>query len=368
MIQRRLDIPLDDRSYPVYEGLDMVSSFAPVCRRHGIGDSLVILTDRNVAALYLQPLVRNLLHHNIRSTTIILPPGEQQKSLRRANAIYTEMLEKRIPRSSAVVALGGGVIGDLAGFVAATYQRGIKLIQVPTTLLAQVDSSIGGKIGVNHPLGKNMIGAFYQPVFVWMDAAVLKTLPPREIVCGLGEVAKYGIIQDAKLFEFLETNVEKALLLEDEALLHVQERCAALKAEIVVRDEKESGIRRILNCGHTIGHGLESAGHYKLLKHGEAVLFGLMAESYMARELHLLDAAAYRRIAAFVRRVLTKTDLSSLSITDVLGAIGRDKKHIGKTLRFVLPVRIGKVKVVEQVSPALIRNVVKKLLKDWTSL
>ena len=363
MIQRQINVALGERSYSIYAGAEMFSSFAPMCHRHGISDSILIITDRNVASYHLQPLLRNLLHHKFQPTTIILQPRESQKNLHRVNTIFTEMLKKRIPRNSTVIALGGGVVGDLAGFVAATYQRGIKLVQVPTTLLAQVDSSIGGKVGVNHPLGKNMIGAFHQPVFVWMDAEYLKTLPPREIVCGLGEVIKYGIIQDAELFEFLESNLEKILQLDAEAIMYVQARCTAIKAKIVSQDEKESGIRIILNCGHTIGHGLEFAGHYKLMKHGEAVLLGLIAESFIAKEMKLLNADSYERIITLIRRVPMKIKLSSLKIADIVSAMGRDKKHVGVKSRFVLPIKIGEAKVVEDVAPMLIQKAVKEILK-----
>jgi 3-dehydroquinate synthase len=363
MIHRQIDVALGERSYPLYTGVDMGSSFAPMCRQHGISDSIVIITDRNVASYHLQPLLRNLLHHKFQPTTIILPSGEKQKNLHRANTIFTEMLKKRIPRNSTVIALGGGVIGDLAGFVAATYQRGIKLVQVPTTLLAQVDSSIGGKVGVNHPLGKNMIGAFHQPAFVWMDTDYLKTLPLREVVCGFGEVVKYGIIRDVKLFEFLESYYEKILGLNTETVMNVQAQCAAIKAEIVSQDEKESGIRIILNCGHTIGHGLEFAGHYTLMKHGEAVLHGMAAESFIAKEMKLLDVDYYKRIVALIHRVPMKTKLSSLNIVDIVSAMRLDKKHIGTKLRFVLPIKIGEVNVVDDVTPTLIKKAVKEILK-----
>ena len=363
MIQRQIDVILGNHSYPIYAGQDMVSSFAPMCRQHGISDSVIIITDRNVASYHLQPILRNLLHHKFQPTTIIVPPGEKQKSLHRANTIYTEMLKKKNPRNSTVIALSGGVIGDLAGFVAATYKRGIRLVQVPTTLLAQVDSSIGGKVGVNHPLGKNMIGAFHQPVFVWMDTDYLKTLPPREVICGLGEVLKYGVIRDAELFGFLESHLEKILQLDAEAVKHVQEQCAVIKAEIVSQDEKESGIRIILNCGHTIGHGLEFAGHYKLMKHGEAILLGMIAESFIAKEMKLLDAGSYKRIVALIRRVPFKTKLSSLKIANIISAIDRDKKHIGTKLCFVLPIKIGEVKVVNDVVPTLIQKAVKEILQ-----
>jgi len=364
MIQRQIDVALGERSYSVYVGAGIVSSFAPLCRQLGISDSLVIITDRNVATHHLQPLLRNLLHYKFRPTTIIVSSGENQKNLHRANSIFTEMLKKKITRNSTVIALGGGVVGDLAGFVAATFQRGMRLVQVPTTLLAQVDSSIGGKVGVNHPLGKNMIGAFHQPSFVWMDTHYLKTLPPREIICGLGEVFKYGIIRDAELFGFLESHLDKILRLDAETMMYIQTRCAAIKAEIVSQDEKESGIRIILNYGHTIGHGLEFAGHYKLLKHGEAVILGMIAESIIAKEMRLLDTDSYERIVALLRRVPLRAKLTSLDITDILNAIGRDKKHLGAQLRFVLPVKVGEVKVVHDVTLPLIRKAIKKTCKE----
>jgi 3-dehydroquinate synthase len=363
MVHRQIDVALGDRSYPLIAGTDMLSSFAPVCRQYGISDTVVIITDRNVARLHLQPLLRNLLHHKFQPLTITIPAGETQKTLTCANKLFTEMLKKRIPRNAAIIALGGGVIGDLAGFVAATYQRGMKLVQVPTTLLAQVDSSIGGKVGVNHPLGKNMIGAFHQPVFVWMDADYLKTLPKREMICGLGEVIKYGVIRDTELFAYLESHLEEVLQVNVEAVMYVQAACAAIKAEIVSQDEKESGIRIILNYGHTIGHGLESAGRYKLLKHGEAVLLGMIAEASIAKEMKLLDADSYERLVSLIRRAPMKAKLSSLKMADIVHAMGRDKKRVAKKLRFVLPTKIGEVKVVDDVDPNLIRSAVREILK-----
>jgi 3-dehydroquinate synthase len=189
-------------------------------------------------------------------------------------------------------------------------------------------------------------------------------LPPREVICGFGEVLKYGIIRDAELFEFLESHLEKILRLDTETVMYVQARCAAIKAEIVSQDEKESGIRIIFNCGHTIGHGLEFAGHYKLMKHGEAILHGMAAESFIAKEMKLLDADSYTRIIALIRRVPMKMKLSSLKIVDIVSAMGRDKKHVGSTIRFVLPIKIGEVKVVDNVSPMLIQKAVKEILKN----
>ena len=364
MVHRQIDVALGSRSYPLLAGTNMLSSFAPVCRQHGISDTVVIITDRNVSRLHLQPLLRNLLHHKFQPLTITISAGETQKTLASSNKIFTEMLSKRIPRNAAVIAFGGGVIGDLAGFVAATYQRGIKLVQVPTTLLAQVDSSIGGKVGVNHPLGKNMIGAFHQPAFVWMDTDYLKTLPQREIICGLGEVIKYGIIRDAGLFATLESDLEKILRLDVEVIMHIQAACAAIKAEIVSQDEKESGLRIILNYGHTMGHGLEAAGRYKLLKHGEAVLLGIMGEASIAKEMKLLDKDSYERLVSLVRRVPMKAKFSSLKMADIVLAMGRDKKRVAKKLRFVLPTKIGGVRIVDDVNPILIRSAVRGILKS----
>jgi 3-dehydroquinate synthase len=363
MVHRQIDVALGARSYPLITGTNILSSFAPVCRQHGISDTVVVITDRNVAHLHLQPLLRNLLHHAFNPLAITIPAGETQKTLACANKLFTEMLEKKIPRNAAVIALGGGVVGDLAGFVAATYQRGIKLVQVPTTLLAQVDSSIGGKVGVNHPLGKNMIGAFHQPAFVWMDTDYLKTLPKREIICGLGEVVKYGIIRDVELFSYLESHLEEVLQLDVEAVMHVQAACAAIKAEIVSQDEKESSIRIILNYGHTIGHGLESAGRYTLLKHGEAVMLGMIGEAFIAKEMKLFDADSYERLVSLIRRAPMKAKLSSLKMTDIINAMSRDKKRVAKKLRFVLPTKIGEVKVMDDVDPKLVRSAVRESLK-----
>jgi 3-dehydroquinate synthase len=272
------------------------------------------------------------------------------------------MLEKGIGRHAAIIALGGGVVGDLAGFVAAIYQRGIQFIQVPTTLLAQVDSSVGGKVAVNHPLGKNMLGAFYQPAFVWSDIAALKTLPEREISCGIGEIIKYGVISDEKLFRYLEENLEQLLRLEADAVMHVLARCCEIKSEIVEKDERESGLRMVLNFGHTVAHALEAAGKYKALKHGEAVLLGMVAESVLARELGMLDEAAFQRIERLVNRVPSRKMPKGIKPSALLETMGRDKKAVGGKKRFVLPTAIGAVRVVEEVETALLSASVKHIL------
>lgn len=359
MIQRQIDVALGERSYPIYVGNGLNAAFAPTCQQHGIPKRVVIITDTNIAPHYLKPLEKNLRHFQFEVTSVVIPPGEQQKSLQRANSIFTEMLKQGVGRKSAVIALGGGVIGDLAGFVAATYHRGLAFVQVPTTLLSQVDSSVGGKVAVNHPLGKNMIGAFYQPKFVWTDVACLKTLPLREVVCGLGEIIKYGIIFDADFFAYLETNLDKVLHLDQEAVMYVQARCCELKAQLVSKDERETGVRVVLNLGHTVGHALESAGNYRLLKHGEAVLLGMIAESFIAYKIGLVTADTHERIENLIRRVPLKFNKGKLNSATILAAMSRDKKSISGKKRFVLPTRVGEVQVVETIEPALIRESLK---------
>lgn len=356
MIHRQIDVALGERSYPIYVGNDMTATFAPTCRQHGIPDRLAVLSDSNVAPLYLQPLLKHLRHFKFDVTSIIIPPGERQKSLQRANAIFTAMLKAGVGRKSAVIALGGGVIGDLAGFIAATYHRGVPLIQVPTTLLAQVDSSIGGKVAVNHPLGKNMIGAFYQPKFVWTDMECLRTLPAREIVSGLGEIIKYGVILDAGLFDDLEAHIDRVLSLDREAILRVQTRCAELKADLTSQDEKEAGIRIVLNYGHTVGHALEAAGNYRLLNHGEAVLLGMIAESSIALALGMIGQDVHARIVGLIRRVPLKFNANALDVSRAIELMSHDKKSIAGRKRFVLPTRVGEVQVTEGVDRSMIRS------------
>ena len=360
MIQRQVDVALGDRSYPIYFGTGMTASFAPTCQQHGIPRQIVIITDTNVAKHYLEPLQKHLQHFGFDASSVIIQPGETQKSLQRANSIFTALIKQGTGRKSAIIALGGGVIGDLTGFIAATYHRGVTLIQVPTTLLAQVDSSVGGKVAVNHPLGKNMIGAFYQPRFVWVDGDTLGTLPPREVICGLAEVVKYGVVFDPEFFAYLESNLESLLKLDQAAIMHVQARCCELKARVVAEDERELGLRAVLNYGHTVGHALEAVGHYRQLKHGEAVLLGMVAEAFIAQQMGLLPADVLERIESFVSRIPITFKNISYSHAEILAAIRRDKKSVEGKTRFVLPVRIGEVRILEDVKPALIQASLKR--------
>lgn len=353
-------VPLKERSYPIYIGAGLLRSTGMYFRRHNIGKDIVIITDKHVAQKYL-PLVRKSLEakkYFVRS--IVLPPGESQKSIASAETIYTQLLQWNVERTATIVALGGGVIGDLAGFVAATFQRGIGFVQIPTTLLAQVDSSVGGKVGINHPLAKNMIGAFYQPSFVLADTSVLKTLPKREIICGLGEVVKYGIILDRKFFDLTERSLDKILSGDRNILTQIVKRSCELKAYVVARDEKESNLRAILNFGHTIGHALEHAGAYGKLKHGEAVLYGMVAETMIASLKQMISSDDVERMEQLIRRIpipsLTPLQLKFHSLRT---AMKMDKKVKDGAIRMTLPKRIGSVTLPMDIDEASIRYAVE---------
>lgn len=366
MIHHTIQVNLGERSYPIHVGAGMESELGAQCQHKKLPERLVLITDRTVGALYLKRIRKTLASAGYDVTTVVVPPGEKEKSLSRANSVFSRLLKEGIGRKAAVVALGGGVVGDLSGFVAATYHRGLPLVQIPTTLLSQVDSSIGGKTAVNHPLGKNMIGAFHQPVFVWADVRYLATLPKREIVCGLGEIVKYGVILDPDLFSFLESRLDDILVLNEEAVMHVQARCSSLKAGLVSEDEREHGKRIVLNYGHTIGHALESAGHYRLLKHGEGVLLGMVGENFLAREMGLLSSADHDRMLALLHRIPLRQKTGRLRVSGIMTAMGRDKKSVKGRKRFVLPLRIGETTVVEDVPAGLVKDSLDHLLR-WAS-
>lgn len=337
-------VPLGERTYPIYIGTKLLSGVGDLFHEHRLPPTAVVITDSRVATLYLGIVERSLVRSGFTVHSIVIPPGEKQKSLERANDIYTELLRKRIERRSTIVALGGGVVGDLSGFIAATYQRGVGFVQIPTTLLAQVDSSVGGKVGVNHPLGKNMVGAFYQPNLVVADVSTLQTLPEREIVCGLGEVVKYGAIMDRKFFGYSGRNLRALFAKDPAALKRVVSECCRMKAYVVSKDERESGFRAILNFGHTIGHALEKAGGYRRLKHGEAILLGMAAESFIALQSGLLKAAD----AALIEETILSVPLPRLkdlpaSPARLIDAMRLDKKVAGSKIRFVLPTSVGRV-------------------------
>jgi len=337
-------VPLGERSYPIHIGKNILSSLGGFFHRHRLPKTVVIITDKNVARLYLKTAQRSLVQAGFDVRAIVVPAGEKEKNLRRTDAVYSTLLRFRIERRSTIVALGGGVVGDLAGFIAATYQRGVNFVQVPTTLLAQVDSSVGGKVGVNHAQGKNMVGAFYQPAFVVADVASLRTLPNREIVCGVGEVVKYGVIMNRKFFSYVDRNLPTILAKEGKVLAHLVAECCRMKAVVVSKDEREDNLRAILNFGHTVGHALEHAGSYRSLKHGEAILLGMIAETFVAYRLGMISSKNAARIEGAILRIPMPHSIGfSFVPSRLIAAMRLDKKATSGKIRLVLPTSVGKV-------------------------
>lgn len=359
---RILNVNLGDRTYPIYIEVDSFSNAAKEILRYCDAKTYIIITDENVATHYFEKLKQALEHIGVKCYLNKITPGEESKSLTTVEQIYTWMLANHFHRDDVIIALGGGVVGDLAGFIAATYLRGIRWTQIPTTLMAQVDSSVGGKVGVNHPLAKNSVGAFYQPQLVWIDPMTLKTLPQREIYNGMAEVIKYGLILDSELFEFFESNFNNILSIKNsDILIHIIKTCCRLKATVVEKDERESNYRRILNFGHTIGHALERITEYRYFRHGEAVSWGMLAAAAMSEKRLALPNDQFRRIFEIIKQ-LQKPDLPpDISVDQIMQVIQSDKKITSNGLQFVLLERIGKCRV-ESVETELIGYGIHKIL------
>jgi 3-dehydroquinate synthase len=341
---KRLEVELGERSYQILIGSGSLDQLGVSLRGLNLADRLCLVTNTTVGRLYGGRVKSVLADSGCIVSYYEVPDGEEYKTLHSATAIYDHMVSSGMERDSAVVALGGGVVGDLAGFVAATYMRGVPLIQVPTTLLAQVDSSVGGKVAVNHPLGKNLIGCFYQPRLVFADLKTLGTLPEREIMAGMAEVIKYGVIWDWTFFVFLEQHLDRILSLEPDVLMEAVRRSCAIKAEIVSGDEREQGLRAILNFGHTIGHALESLTNYQVYRHGEAIAAGMAAATSMAVNRGLLAATDRERLVMLLRRTGLPVSFP-YPAQDVLGLLSHDKKVLMGRPRFVLPLEIGRVEI-----------------------
>jgi 3-dehydroquinate synthase len=350
---QQIDVPLGPAAYRIAIAARCPQGFGPF-----IHDSLqhswagrscrlaLLVADTNTRHL-AEALQQPLLTLGIEPTLHLVPPGETSKSLAEAQRLWHTLADIKADRHTAVIAVGGGVVGDLAGFVAATYARGLPLVMVPTTLLAMVDSAVGGKVGINLPQAKNIVGAFHQPSAVWIDTDALATLPPREYRCGLAEVVKYGVILDADFFDTLERDVEPILAHNPQTLIAVIARCCALKAEVVAQDQREQrDIRAVLNFGHTIGHAIEAvAGYGGRYQHGEAVAIGMVLESKLAVRLGWIEPAVTHRVARLLQRLGLPATLDALDPASLLEAMSRDKKNQGGAIRFVLPTRIGSVSV-----------------------
>ncbi len=350
-----LRVELGERAYPIQIGEGLLAR-AELILPHLDLPKVAVVTNTTVAPLYLQQLVAALRSAGVEATSVVLEDGERYKEWATLNSIYDALLAHRCDRKTTLIALGGGVVGDLAGFAAATYMRGIPFIQVPTTLLAQVDSSVGGKTGINHPLGKNMIGAFYQPRLVLADTTVLKTLPARELSAGLAEVIKHGVIRDQAFFAWLEQNVEKLLACEAPALAHAVQRCCEIKAAVVGADERETGERAQLNFGHTFGHAIESGVGFGNWLHGEAVAAGMVMATDLSRRMGLLAQAEQDRIVALLRRARLPVAPPNIAPERLLELMGLDKKSEGGRIRFILLDGIGAASMSADVPEAALQQ------------
>ncbi len=334
-----LNVELGDRRYPIYIGAGLLGR-GELLAPHIPGRQVLVVSNETVAPLYLERLSAALT--GFRQHNVILPDGEQFKTLDILNRIFDALLQNRCDRDITLIALGGGVVGDITGFAAASYQRGVNFIQVPTTLLAQVDSSVGGKTGVNHPLGKNMIGAFYQPRCVIADTTTLDTLPDRELSAGLAEVIKYGLIRDAAFFAWLESNLDALLARNPDVLAYAIERSCRNKAEVVVADERESGQRALLNFGHTFGHAIETGMGYGAWLHGEAVATGMCMAAHLSQRLGWIGSADVARIDTLIARAQLPTQPpAELDTARFLDLMAVDKKVKDGRVRLVLLKGIG---------------------------
>ena len=354
---QRLSIDLGERSYDILIGSGLRKRAGEFLKAVLKPSRIVIITHPSINDLYGEEVAENFVAQGWATDIIEVPEGESSKNLGQAEKIYDHLLELNCDRKSVLVALGGGVIGDLVGFVAATYQRGIPFVQVPTTLLSQVDSSVGGKTAVNHPKGKNMIGAFYQPRLVVADLETLRTLPQKEYRAGLAEIVKYGVIADARLFEFLETNYKKILNLDSGCLSHIIEVSCAIKARVVEKDEKESHYRMILNFGHTFGHAIESLTRYSQFIHGEAVSIGMVRAAQLSHSMGKCTEEVSKRLQALLKNLGLPVDMPELDSAAVIESLYHDKKTMNRKIRFILVNEIGSIEIVDQVSEAEILKV-----------
>jgi 3-dehydroquinate synthase len=340
MTMQTLTVELANRSYPIHIGRNLLTNSSLILphlkRKH-----VAIVTNTTVAPLYLKPLTESLEAEGVKVIPIILPDGEAYKNTETLNKIYDVLLENRCERNTTLIALGGGVIGDLTGYAAATYLRGVPFIQIPTTLLSQVDSSVGGKTGINHPMGKNMIGAFYQPQVVLADIDTLQTLPAREFSAGMAEVIKYGLVMDTKFFDWLEANITKLMQLDESELSEAILRSCQNKADLVAMDEREQGNRALLNLGHTFGHAIENAMGYGVWLHGEAVAAGTMMAADLSKRMGWLTDADISRTLAIFKAANLPTEPPDLGVERYLELMQLDKKVSNGAIRLVLQQAIG---------------------------
>ena len=357
-MMRKVDVALGARSYPIVIGCGIMDELTAFVRQAGYSPRGMIVTDEHVAPHCAARIAACIARAGVQAEVAVIPAGEQSKSLAQAEQLFTRAISLGLDRKSPIFALGGGVVGDLTGFVAASYMRGVPFIQLPTTLLAQVDSSVGGKVAVNHARGKNLIGAFYQPDAVFMDLDALQTLPAREIRAGLGEIIKYGIICDADFFAWLEAHTADVLALAPDAAAYMIARSCEIKADVVRQDEREGGLRRILNFGHTIAHAVETETGYARYRHGEAVAIGMAGAAQISAAMGLLSSADAARITRLITAMGLPCTAEGVTADAMYADLFHDKKTVGGRIHWVLAACIGRVCVRSDVPEDVVRNTI----------
>ena len=359
---RKVHVDLGAHSYDIHIGHGIEAELEAFVDTAGLSRKALLITDTNVGPLYGAHVRSVLESAGLDAAYVEIKAGESAKCLAVAETLYTKAIEAGLDRKSPIFALGGGVVGDLAGFIAATYMRGVPFVQIPTSLLAQVDSSVGGKVAVNHVLGKNLIGSFYQPKAVFMDLAMLKTLPQREIYTGLGEIVKYGIICDAAFFGYLESNQKDVLALAPEAATHIIARSCEIKADVVAKDECESGLRRILNFGHTIAHAIEKETGYTRYNHGEAVAIGMIGAAHISRDMGLVPMEEVSRMRALIEALHLPTKAEGCTVDAMYADIFHDKKTVNGKVAWILMEGIGRVVCRNDVPENTVRSAMQACL------
>nr|WP_092067639.1 3-dehydroquinate synthase [Dendrosporobacter quercicolus]NSL46696.1 3-dehydroquinate synthase [Dendrosporobacter quercicolus DSM 1736]SDL60698.1 3-dehydroquinate synthase [Dendrosporobacter quercicolus] len=356
-----VNVELGQKSYPIMIGPNSLSQIGPVLKELNLAGKILVVSDEQVGKIYGDPVLEQLSAAGFTAELLLVPPGEGTKSLEIAQLVFTRAITMGLDRRSPIAALGGGVVGDLTGFIAATYLRGIPLIQLPTSLLAQVDSSVGGKVAVNHPLGKNLIGAFYQPRAVIIDIQTVSTLPERELATGLAEVIKHGLIADAALFTYLQINHRQITGRDAGALTHIIKRSCEIKAGVVEQDEREAGLRMILNFGHTIAHAIEATAGYGRYNHGEAVAIGMHGAALISCYLGLCTPALVAVVKSAISKYRLPLTADDCAPADILSLLTRDKKTVGGKVHWVLLTDIGKVVIRNNVPDEVVSRALTEL-------
>lgn len=355
-----LKVDLGEYSYPIYIGFDILHKLGSYISKIVDPSKVLIISNKIIFDHYGEEIGKSLDNAGFKWSYTLIPEGEENKNIETANKLWDACFQNQLDRKSLIIALGGGIVGDISGFIAATYMRGIPFIQIPTTLLAQVDSSVGGKVAVNHPQGKNIIGAFYQPKMVFADTKVLLTLPEREIKTGLAEVIKYGVIWDREFFSWLQENQEMIFQLNKEAMGHIVKTSCIIKAKVVGEDEKENGLRAILNYGHTFGHAYEALTKYERYTHGEAVAIGMVSAAITANKLDMISSDAVQKIVELIKAFDLPTNYENLSVDEIINKMYYDKKTTGGKITYIIPSSVGRVEIIKDIPLEVIKEALLK--------